>query len=215
MNESGVGRLLGDARTNAYLAWTVVVFTFLVAVANALTVAPLWAGFALVVCLLGLVVPFVYRDPMAMLPWELLLLAALPLLARVIASLAAFRADIVTYVAVATVALLIAVELHLLTTVEMSYRFAVGFVVITTMAAAGIWALVRYGSDAYLGTQLLLPPGGPNASEAALSEVEHKLMVEFVASFIAGIGAGVLFEGYFRRRRRGENILEEVEVKLQ
>ncbi|KAB7518342.1 hypothetical protein [Halosegnis rubeus] len=214
MEDSGIGRLLGGARTNASLAWAVIAFTFLVAVANAVAVAPLWAGFALVVGLLGLVVPVVYRDPTAMLPWELLLLAALPLLARVVASLAVFRSDIVTYVAVATVALLIAVELHLLTPVEMSYRFAVGFVVITTMAAAGIWALVRYGSDAYLGTQLLLPPGGPNAPREALSQVEHKLMVEFVASFIAGIGAGVLFEGYFRRQHRGEDILEQVEVEL-
>jgi uncharacterized membrane protein len=93
----------------------------------------------------------------------------------------------------------------------MNDRFAIAFVVVATMAAAGIWAVVRYGSDVLLGTTLLLPPMGLAASETALAAAERSLMLEFVASFIAGIGAGIVFQGYFRRRRRGEAVIDEFE----
>jgi hypothetical protein len=215
MNQSGLGGVLTDARSNAVVAWALTAVAVVAAAGNAVAVAPLWAGFALVVVVLALVPPLKYRDPTAMLPWEVLLLATLPLLARVVVELAALRGDVVTYVAVAAIALVVAVELHLLTPVEMNERFAVGFVVLATMAAAGVWAVVRYGSDILLGTTLLLPPGGLAASEAALARAEHDLMLEFVASFIAGIGAGALFEWYFRRRGRGETLIdirEEVDV---
>mgnify|MGYP000625112991 FL=1 len=208
MNQSGLGGVLTDARPNAVAAWLLTAVAVVAAVGNAVAVAPLWAGFALVVVALALVPPVKYRDPTAMLPWEVLLLATLPLLARVVVELAALQGDVVTYVAVAAIALVVAVELHLLTPVEMNERFAVSFVVLATMAAAGVWAVVRYGSDILLGTTLLLPPGGLAASEAALAAAEHDLMLEFVASFVAGIGAGALFEWYFRRRGRGEAVID-------
>jgi hypothetical protein len=211
MTRSGIGSVLEDARTNAVIAWLVVGVAFAAAVANGIAVAPLWAGFALVVVALALVPPLRFRDPTAMLPWEVLGLATLPLVVRVLVEFVALRADLVTYTAVAALALVVAVELHLLTTVEMNDRFAVAFVIVTTMAAAGLWAVVRYGSDVLLGTTLLLPPAGLDASEAALAAAERSLMLEFVASFLAGIGAGVVFEGYFRRQRRGEGVIEEFE----
>jgi hypothetical protein len=211
MERSGIGRVLEDARTNAVVAWAVVAVAVVAAVANALAVAPLWAGFALAVVALALVPPLKFRDPTAMLPWEVLALATLPLVARVLVEFAALRADVVTYAAVAAIALVVAVELHLLTPVEMNDRFAVAFVVVATMAAAGLWAVVRYGSDVLLGTALLLPPAGLDAPEAALAAAERDLMLEFVASFVAGVGAGVVFEGYFRRQRRGEAVIEEFE----
>ena len=211
MTRSGIGSVLEDARTNAVIAWLVVGVAFAAAVANGIAVAPLWAGFALVVVALALVPPLRFRDPTAMLPWEVLGLATLPLVVRVLVEFVALRADLVTYTAVAALALVVAVELHLLTTVEMNDRFAVAFVIVTTMAAAGLWAVVRYGSDVLLGTTLLLPPAGLDASEAALAAAERSLMLEFVASFLAGIGADVVFEGYFRRQRRGEGVIEEFE----
>lgn len=215
MNRSGLGGVLTDARSNAIAAWALTVLALVAVIANGVAVAPLWAGFALVVVGLALIPPLKYRDPTAMLPWEVLLLATLPLLARVVVELAALQGDVVTYIAVAAIALVVAVELHLLTPVEMNERFAVGFVVLATMAAAGVWAVVRYGSDILLETTLLLPPGGVDASEEALAAAEHDLMLEFVASFLAGIAAGGLFEWYFRRQGRVEavvEVLDEVEV---
>lgn len=211
MNESGIGSVLEEARTNAIVAWGLVAFVLAVAVANVLTDDLLWAGFALVLAVLALVPPLTYRDATAMLPWEVLLLAGLPLLARVVAELAALQGDVATYLSVATLALVVAVELDLLTPVEMDRRFAIAFVVITTMAVAGVWAVVRYASDMFLGTALLLPPGGMDAADAALAAAERELMLEFVASFVAGVGAGGVFEFYFRRRRRGEDALPSTE----
>ena len=69
------------------------------------------------------------------------------------------------------------------------------FVVITTMAAAGLWAVGQWLSDLYLGTGFLLGRGTEE-------EVEAALMWDFVAATVAGLAAGVLFEFYFRRRAR-------------
>jgi len=77
----------------------------------------------------------------------------------------------------------------------MSHRFAVVFVVVTTMAAAGIWAVVRWLSDVLVGTRFLYD-GRPE------HVIEEALMWDFVAATVAGVFAGVLFEYYFRRRAR-------------
>jgi len=197
----GVGDVLQDARINAGLGWVLIAFVLAVAAASLATGELLWAGFAAAVAALALVPPVRFRSLRAMLPWEVLALAALPLLARTIAVLAAFEGNVASYLSVAALALVVAVELHLLAPVQMSHQFAVAFVVIATMATAGAWAIVRYGSDVLLGTTLLLPAV---RTEAALARAEHRLMVEFVASFLAGVGAGVVFEIYFRRRARAE-----------
>jgi hypothetical protein len=74
----------------------------------------------------------------------------------------------------------------------MNYSFAVLFVVVTTMATAGVWAVVQWLSDVYLGTGFILT----GESE---SVVERALMLNFVAATVAGVLAGVVFELYFRR----------------
>lgn len=181
MNTSGLGRTLRSERTNAVLAWVLVGFVALVAVVNIVS-EPLWAWFAACVAVLGVIPAIVVRSPRAMLPWEVLVLASLPLLARTMTSSVG---QVATYLAVAAVALIVAVELHVFTPVDMNYSFAVLFVVITTMAAAGVWAVVRWSADLYLGIDFALE--------------ERDLMIEFVASTVAGILAGIIFEFYFRR----------------
>lgn len=211
MQRSGIGDVLENQRLNAGLSWALVGFVWLVAVVNAAQGEYLWAGFASVTAVLALLPPAKFRSPTAMLPWEVLLLAALPLFARTVAVLAAFRGDVAAYLSVAALALVVAVELHLLTPVEMNHRFAVAFVIVATMATAGVWAVVRYVSDVFLGTALLLPPGGVTASDVALEAAERRLMLEFVASFVSGVGAGVVFEWYFRRREAGRERLPDPE----
>lgn len=200
----GVVDLMDDARLNAALAWGLVGFVLLVAAGNLATGELMWAGFSAAVAVLGLLPPAKFRSARAMLPWEVLAMAALPLLTRTIAELAAFRGDVAAYLSVAALALVVAVVLQLLTPVEMTHRFAVAFVVIATLGTAGAWAVVRYASDLLLGTTLLLPAGGLDASESALHAAERALMLEFVASFLAGVLAGVVFEFYFRRRMRAD-----------
>lgn len=216
METEGVTDLLDDARLNAAFGWALIGFVLLVAAGNFVTGDVLWAVFAGAVAVLAIIPAVVFRSTRAMLPWEVLVLAALPLLARSIAELAALRGDIAAYLSVAALALMVAVELHLLTPVQMNHRFAVAFVVIATMGTAGAWAVIRYAADIYLGTTLLLPDGGLAASEAALEAVEHALMLEFVASFLAGVVAGIVFEFYFRRQRRvdPEELLKDIDVDI-
>ncbi|MDY6764133.1 MAG: hypothetical protein SV377_00335, partial [Halobacteria archaeon] len=89
------------------------------------------------------------------------------------------------YLSVAAVALIIAVELHMFTHVRMNDGFAVLFVVVGTMATSGIWAVVRWLSDLYLGTTFL--------------EDHDIVMWSFVAATAAGILGGIVFTFYFRR----------------
>ncbi len=99
---------------------------------------------------------------------------------------------VTTYVAVAAAALILAVELDVFTPVRMTHTFAVLFVVVTTVATAGLWAEARWLSDTLLGTQVLLD-GRPE------HVIEEALMWDFVAATVAGVVAGVCFEHYFRR----------------
>lgn len=182
MNTSGLGRTLRDKGTNAVLAWLLIAVVTVIAIAT-FESAPLWAGFAVVVAVLSVIPSIVVRSPRAMLPWEVLALAAFPLLVRPTGTPGS--GQIATYLAVATVALIVAVELHVFTSVEMNYSFAIFFVVVTTMACAGVWAVVRWSAANSLGIGF---------------ELSHRrLMLEFVASTIAGVFAGIVFELYFRR----------------
>lgn len=193
MSRADLGRLVESERANALLAWTFVAFVAAVAVASLFRGNLLWAVFTAGIVVLSVLPAVAVRSPRAMVPWEVLALAALPTLARAFAPPVA---EIATYLAVAALALVVAVELHLFTTVEMSYRFAVAFVVVTTLATAGVWAVTRWVADLYLGTGFLAS--------------EDELMWEFVASTVAGVGAGLFFEGYVRRRLRPERLPEGV-----
>lgn len=202
MEASGLHGVLRDERLNAALAWLLVGLVFAAGVAELLTGTPLYAGFALVVVALAVVPAVVYRSARAMLPWEVVALAVLPTVLRVVVvgvtvGGVTFTGRLVNYLAVAAVALIVAVEVDVFTPVRMNHSFAVLFVVVATMAAAGIWAVAQYFSDLLLGTSFLLGRGDPHA-------VEEALMWDFVAATAAGLGAGILFDGYFRRYAHAE-----------
>jgi hypothetical protein len=202
--ETELDRFVEDERLNAGLAWLLVGFVLVVVAGNAAIGELLWGGFAATVAALALVPPARFRTPLAMLPWEVLALAAFPLLGRTFTVLAGVGTGaLATYLAVAALALIVAVYLHAFTSVRMNAAFAVLFVVVTTMAAAGVWAVVRFGLDTLFGTAFLLKPG--------IDEhvVERNVMLEFVYSTVAGLGAGLVFDRYFRRRRASREHLPE------
>lgn len=194
-DDDKLGAVLETERANALLSWTLVGFVGLVVVGSSTSGNLLWAGFALVVLVLAVVPALAYRQVGVMLPWEVLALAALPLVGRVFTTVP-LTGRFVTYLAVAAMALVIAVELHSFTAVEMTPGFAVGFVVVATVATAGVWAVARWLADVSLGTNFLLDP------TVSTTAIETRLMWEFVYSTLAGAAAGVIFEGYFRRRAR-------------
>ncbi len=118
--------------------------------------------------------------------WELLVLATLPILVRGLfgGSVGTFAA----YLAVAGLALLITVELHMFTSLQVTHWFAITFVVLTTLASVAAWTMLRWNLDRVFGTSYL------STNEA--------LMTEWLSVTVAGLAAGVLFDAYFRRRDR-------------
>ncbi|WP_458187504.1 hypothetical protein [Haladaptatus sp. NG-WS-4] len=182
-----IGRLdslVEDERVNAGLAWLLVGFLLVVVGASVLRSDLLWAMFAGFVIVLAVIPPLAYRNAEAMLPWEVLVIGAFPILGRALATLA-LTTRLATYLSVASLALIVAVELHVFTPVRMTHWFAVLFVVITTIATAGLWAVVEWSSDVYLGTQFI--------------QSEQMLMWDFVYATAGGLLAGIIFELYFRR----------------
>ena len=182
--EDRVARLFRSGRTNALVAWAMaaVLAGAFVESLLGLDLLPM----ALVAAIAAVVVaPAVAaRDPRVMLPWEVLGLALLPVLVRVLfgGELGTFA----TYLAIAAFALIVTVELHMFTTLRVTHWFAVLFVVLTTMATAAAWTVLRWNADRLLGTGFL------TTNEA--------LMIEWIYVTLAGLAAGVLFDAYFRRR---------------
>lgn len=195
MRRSTVGSLLADRRRNATVAWVLVAFLVAVLVGTAVGGDLLWAGFVGGMLALALVPPVAHRNVTMMLPWEVLAMAALPVIGRSLAGtleVSALTGNLSMYLSVAALALVVAVELHAFTPVRMTRGFAVFFVVVTTVAAAGVWALARWAVEVTLGVPALYPGLGEEATLLAVNW-------EFVYSTVAGFVAGGIFVLYFRR----------------
>jgi hypothetical protein len=206
--ESGFRDVVEDHRVNAALAWLLTGALVVTAVANATAGDLVETAFPLALVVLAVVPAVALRNHRAMLPWEVLAVAAVPVIVRTLVAgqrvgAVTLTGRLTTYLAVAAVALMLAVELDVFTPVRMNRPFAVLFVAVATTAAAGLWALLKWSSDVYLGTTLLL-------DERPARVVEQALMWDFVAATVAGVGAGALFNLYFRRRdRAARRLLEE------
>jgi hypothetical protein len=177
--------LVDHRQVGVGLAWLFVGFLLFAVVESLVTSAPLWAGFAAVVAVVALTPAAIRRSAKVMPPPELLGLAALPAVVRTYG----LYTQLAGYAAVAALAVLVAVELDAFTDVEMTARFAVAFVVLTTLAVAGVWAVVRFFADAALGTAFF----------ADLND----MMWDLVVAAVVGVFGGVVFEIYFRRYSPG------------
>lgn len=184
--EDTLERLFRDGRVNAVLAWLLVPLLAVVFIESVLDLDYQWILFVGVVGVIVLLPPLAYREWRVMLPWELLILALFPIMVRAIfgGSVGTFA----SYLALAALALLIVVELHIFTALNVTHWFAVGLVVMTTMAAVAVWTVFRWNADRFLGTAYLVD--------------NETLMLEWFSVTLAGVVAGVLFDGYFRRRDR-------------
>jgi hypothetical protein len=183
--------LLDYETTNAALAWAVVAVLVAAAVERAAVGASLWAGVAVAVAAVALVPPVLTRRHREMVAWEVLALAAFP----VVAPYAGASGERLGFMSVAALALVVAVELDAFTGVEMTSDFAVVFVVVVTMAVAGLWVIARFAADAYLGTATL-------ADQTAV-------MWDLIAATVVGVAAGLVFEFYVRRISPGRELARE------
>ncbi|MFC6824974.1 hypothetical protein [Halopelagius fulvigenes] len=173
--------LVHHERPNAILGWASTGVVVLGSVESLLTNAILWGGFALFIAAVVAVPAFSTGEWTVIVPWPLPLFAAVAVLVRSVG----VYPEIAGYVAIATLALVVVVELDAFTSVEMSRRFAVGFAVLTTMAIQGLWTVAQFYSDMWLGTKLL--------------RSQTELQWDFVIVTAVGLVEGGIFERYFER----------------
>jgi hypothetical protein len=168
---------------NAALAWLLVACVAAAAANSAFEGDLLLAGLGAATIAIVLVPVVAHRLPTAMLPWEVLLFATIPLVSESFGIL--LPRSIATFLVVPALALAVAVEFDAFTSVEMSPGFAVAFVVTSTMATAGAWAVAKWVADLALGTQHL----------GTLSDA----MWTMVAATGTGVVTGAIFAAYLRR----------------
>ncbi|OTF00595.1 hypothetical protein [Halorubrum sp. SD683] len=184
--EDRLTQLIRDGRLNALVAWAMIAVLGGVLVESALDYDLLSAAIAVGLGGVLLAPTVAARDWRTMLPAELVGLALLPVLVG--ALLGGELGTFAAYVAIAALALVIAVDLHMFTSLRLTHWFAVAFVVMTTLATAAVWTVLRWNLDQRVGTAYLT--------------TNDALMTEYMYVTLAGIAAGLLFDGYFRRRGR-------------
>lgn len=203
MSSAILSDLLASDRRNATASWLLIGVAVATWVGGILVTGPLWSVFALVIVVLALLPPIIYRSRYVMLPWEVLAMAALPLLGIAIGA-QRLSSPLFTYLAIAAIGLVVVVELDSFTSIRMSPGFAIVLVVASTMAAAGAWALL----DWYAAIVL----------DRSYEVTNDELMIEWLYAALAGFGAGLTFRTYFRRRvstadRIPEELREAIEGK--
>lgn len=176
--------LIERRRLDALLSWAVT--GGLVGGVGRFAVAGDWDWAVLVALLVAVAVgvPLATRDLEQTFPAELLGLVALPVAVRLLGGFP----QVTPFLAVGGLALLVAVALDSFTSLEMTPRFATVFVIVVTMAFAGVWAVAIYAADALFGTAFL--------------DGQTELMWDLVTATTAGVVAGVVFELYFDRSER-------------
>ena len=183
-----------DERTNAVLGWALLGVVLLSAVQSILTGRYLWVGFELLFVVLAGLPALVSRDWQTLVPWPLLLVGAVGLAGQSLG----FHQELTGYTAVAASALVGVAELDAYTDVEMSRRFSIAFAALATMAIQGLWTIVRFYSDQWLGTGYV--------------ESQADVQWDFVFVTIVAVVVGVAFELYFERAD-GAGSREEPTVK--
>lgn len=171
----------GSERTNAIVGWVLLGVVALSAVQSLLAERYVWAvvevGFVAVAALPALAL----RDWRVLVPWPVLAVGAAALAA---ASLGLHQ-ELTAYTALAAVSIVGVAELEAYTEVEMSRRFAIVFAVLTTMALQGLWTILQYYADEFLGTNYIVS--------------QADLQWDFVLVTLVAFVVGGAFELYFKR----------------
>lgn len=170
-------------RTNTVLAWAVVFALAVVAAGSLAFGALFWGGLSATMVAVALFPAATYRTASAMPPWEVLAVGSVPVALYVLNAPPPFlRAA--SYLAIAALAFLVVVELHVFSPVELTPGVAVVLVVLVTLAGVGVRSMVRYAVGIVLGTGII--------------EEVSRLMWDIVFASAVGIAAGPLTWAYLR-----------------
>lgn len=168
--------ILGRHHSKAVPSWALVGVLVVTVVERLLAGAPLQGAFAAVAVAIALLPPVHARDPAVMAAWPVLALLTLPAVGLAVDAFV----EPATYLAVATLGLLVVAEIDQFSQARMPGWFAAGMVVMATMTVASAWTIVRYGAGRWLGFGYATSVGA--------------LMWDLVVATAVGIGAGALFE---------------------
>lgn len=173
-----------DSRINALIAWVLVGALVVVSIAALLEFMLVQMALAAVSAFVAIAPALAERTWTRTVPWPLLVVCTIPLSVGAIDT--SFLSPFVTGLSIAALGMLVVVALQSTESVRMTPNFAVGFVLLATMATAGFWAVGSAASAQYLGT--------------AFVDTNDSLMEIFSAATAAGFVAGALFRVYFRQR---------------
>lgn len=174
-------RLIREKQVNAAIGWTLIGIMALGAAESFLTNAILWGFFSLAIVAVAALPALADRDWTTMVPWLLVLVATIAVIARAVG----VYSEAAGYVATASLALMIVVELEVFTSVELSQWFAVSFAVMTALALQSIWIIAQFYSDLWLGTSFL--------------STQTELQEDIVIVTVVAIVVGGLFYWFFTR----------------
>lgn len=188
-----------DARLNATIAWLLIAVLVATAIVNFLAGLFVTMAIAAVAAAVALVPALVSGVWTRTTPWPMLLLASLPLVVGAFSP--SFLGDTIFALGIAALAILVVVALQMTTTVRMTPNFAIGFVILATLATAGFWALGSAASARLFGTRFV--------------ETNDQLMLIFTSALVASVVSAVVFRWYFGRlleANREADRVEEVTV---
>jgi len=173
-------RFIREGRANAALSWLVVgglVAVGLLALASFRLVAAAMAFLFTAVAVVPAVVAVNWTNTY---PWSLLVVATSPTYVQVYGS--GVVETFAVFVGVATLALVVVLDVHLLTDVRLSTAFTTFFVVVATMGLAGFWAVLQWALDLSFASGFL--------------DTNEQLMWGFVVATVAGVLSALVFERY-------------------
>ncbi|AEH37726.1 hypothetical protein [Halopiger xanaduensis] len=176
-----------DDRMNAAVGWLLLGIVALDGFYNLLRNVPLWGGFELLLVIVASIPALAARDWTVTIPWLLSAVAALSVVART----AGAPFEVTAYLAIATLALIVVVELEAFAPVELSRRFAVFFAVLTTMAIQALWTVAQFYSDRWLGTDFL--------------HSQTELQWDFVVVTAVGVVLAGAYQVYVTRSERADD----------
>lgn len=177
----------------AQLSWIASLVLFFSTVYSVLKVDFLWAMFGIAAISLYVLPIISTRNPFRALPWEMTLLLSAPLLlhisegSRTMSERFAWFDDLTSLAfafSLATIGFLLTVELEMYTSVRMNRPFAIFFVIMFTMGAAGFWEIGEYVDDRVYGTHFV--------------SSNNKLMETLLFTLIGGILMGFVYDLYLR-----------------
>lgn len=144
-----------------------------------------------VIAIVVIVAPAIkFRDLSIVPPWYFVGLICVPILWEAFVPQPLTTA-LAPSLAIATLGLLLAVELHRFTSLRLVPWFAVTLTVLFSLAMGGLLNILRWLSDVLFGSAFLLDGRTQDAINAAV-------MIELIYVTIAGILAGGIFYLYFR-----------------